>query len=67
VQAQHDSVYKTQRRTGQGKISEEKMLAKTEWEADKCSNHHGYRLKGKVGCKRSIPMNSAKPVAARFY
>jgi Na+-transporting NADH:ubiquinone oxidoreductase subunit NqrF len=41
--------------------------AKAEWEADKCSKHQGYRLKGKAGSKRHIPINSMKPLAARFY
>ena len=49
------------------RISEAKTAAKAEWEADECSKHHGYRLKGKVGSKRPIPMNSVKPLAARFY
>jgi len=49
------------------RISEAKMAAKAQWEADKCSKHHGYRLKGKAGSKSPIPMNSAKPLAARFY
>jgi len=49
------------------RISEAKTAAKAQWEADKCSKHHGYRLKGKAGSKRPIPMNSAKPLAARFY
>jgi len=48
-------------------ISEAKPAAKAEWEADKCSQHHGYGLKGKAGSKRPIPMNSVKPLAARFY
>jgi ribonuclease HI len=50
-----------------GRISETQMVAKAEWEADKCSKHHGYRLTGKAGSKRPIPMNSVKPLAARFY
>ena len=37
-----------------------------EWEADKCSKHYSYRLKGKAGCKRPVPMTSVKSVAARF-
>jgi hypothetical protein len=48
-------------------ISEAKTAPKAEWEADKCSKHDGYRLKGKAGSKRPIPMNSVKPLAARFY
>jgi len=48
-------------------ISDANMAATAQWEADKCSKHHGYRLKGKAGSKRPIPMNSAKPLAARFY
>jgi len=44
-----------------------KTVKDAEWEADKCSKHFGYRLKGKAGAKRSIPMTSAKSLAARFY
>jgi ribonuclease HI len=49
------------------RISEAKMAAKAKWEADRCSKHYGYRLKGKAGSKRPIPMNSMKPLEARFY
>jgi hypothetical protein len=49
------------------RISESKTVAKVEWEADKCSKHHGYRLKGKAGSKRPTPMSSVKPLAAKFY
>ena len=48
------------------RISEANTAAKAEWEADKCSKHYGYRLKGKAGSKRAIPTNSAKSLAARF-
>jgi hypothetical protein len=43
------------------------MAAKAEWVADKCSKHYGYKLKGTAGSKRPIPMNSVKPLAARYY
>jgi hypothetical protein len=36
-------------------------------EADKCSKHFGYRLKGKAGSKRPVPMTSVKSLATRFY
>jgi len=49
------------------RISEAKTAAKAQWEADKCTKHHGYRLKGKAGSKIPIPMNSVTPLAARFY
>jgi hypothetical protein len=49
------------------RISEAKTAAKAKWEADKCGKHHGYRLQGKAGSKRPIPMNSVKLLAARFY
>jgi len=49
------------------RISAAKPAAKAEWETDKCSKHPGYRLEGKAGSQRPIPMNSVKPVAARFY
>ena len=49
------------------RISEGRSAAKAQWEADKCSKHFGYRLKGKAGNRRPIPMASAKPLATRFY
>jgi ribonuclease HI len=49
------------------RISEGRSAAKTQWEANKCSKHFGYRLKGKAGSKRPIPMTSVKPLATRFY
>jgi len=49
------------------RISEAKPAAKAQWEADKCSKHYGYRLKGKAGSNRPIPMSSVKSLAARFY
>src|SRR5258707_1107393 len=33
------------------RISEGRSAAKAEWEADKCSKHFSYRLKGKAGTK----------------
>jgi len=50
-----------------GRISEERSAAKTKWEADKCSKHFSYRLKGKAGTKRPMPMTSVESLAARFY
>ena len=49
------------------RISEGRTAAKAKWEADKCSKHYGYRLKGKAGSKRSVPMTSVKSLATRFY
>jgi hypothetical protein len=49
------------------RISEGRSAAKAEWEADKCGQHFGLRLKGKAGAKRPIPMSSVKSLAARFY
>jgi hypothetical protein len=49
------------------RIAEGRSAAKAEWEADKCSKHFSYRLKGKSGTKRPIPMTSITPVAALFY
>jgi len=37
------------------------------WEADKCGQQFGYRLKGKAGVKRPIPMTRVKSLAASFY
>jgi hypothetical protein len=42
---------------------EGRSAAKGQWEADKCSKHFGYRLKGKAGNRRPIPMTSAKSLA----
>jgi len=49
------------------RISEGRSAAKAKWEADKCSKHFSYRLKGKTGTKRPIPITSVKSLAARFY
>jgi hypothetical protein len=49
------------------RISEIRSAAKIQWEADKCGKHFGYRLKGKAGSKRPVPMASVKSLAARFY
>ena len=49
------------------RISEERSAAKAKWEADKCSKHFSYRLKGKMGTKRPVPMTSVKSLATRFY
>jgi len=48
-------------------ISEGRSAAKAKWEADRCSKHFSYRLKGKAGTKRPIPMTSVKSLAARSY
>jgi len=50
-----------------GQISDGRSVSKTMWEADKCRTHIGYRLKGKAGTKRPIPMPRVKSLAARFY
>ena len=49
------------------RISEGKTAAKAQWEADRCSKHYRYRLKGNAGSKRPISMNSAESLAARFH
>ena len=49
------------------RISDGRSAAKAEWEADKCSKHFSYRLKGKAGTKRPIPMTSVQSLAAGFY
>lgn len=48
-------------------ISDGRTVAKVTSEADKCSKHYGYKLKGKVGSKRSVPMKSVKSLATMFY
>jgi len=47
-------------------ISDGGMLAKAMWDAEQCSKHHGYWLKGKAWSKRSLPMMSLKWLARRF-
>jgi len=47
--------------------SEGMSAATGKWEANKCGQHFGYRLKGKAGTKRPIPMTSVKSLATRFY
>jgi len=49
------------------RISQGRSAAKVKWEADRCSKHFGYKLKGKAGTKRPIPMTSVESLAARFY
>jgi len=49
------------------KCSLSETISSAKWEADKCSKHFSYRLKGKAGTKRPISMTSVKPLAARFY
>jgi len=49
------------------RISEGKSAAKAQWEADKYSKHFGYRLKGKAGNKRLVPMTSVKSLTIRIY
>ena len=49
------------------RISKGRSAAKAKWEDDKCSKHISYRLKGKTGTKRHVPMTSVKSLATRFY
>ena len=49
------------------RISKGTSAAKAKWEADNCSKQFSYRLKGKTGTKRPVPMTSVKSLAARFY
>ena len=47
------------------RISEGRSAAKAQWEADKCSKHFGYRLKGKG--LESWPMPAGTGVGAVFH
>jgi ribonuclease HI len=49
------------------RIPKRRSAAKAKWEADKCGQHFGYRLKGMAGTQRPIPMTSVKSLPARFY
>ena len=42
------------------------VAVKAQWEADKCSKHCSYRLKGKAGNNRPMQLTSVRTVAARF-
>jgi transposase-like protein len=53
--------------TGARRISDGTSAAKAKWKADKCNKHFSYRLKGKTGTKRPVPMTNAKSLAARFH
>jgi len=44
-------------------LPKERSEAKAQWEADICSKHFGYRLNGKAGNRRPIPMTSTKSLA----
>jgi len=50
-----------------GPISDTRSAAKAKREADQCSQLLSYRLKGKAGNKRPIPMSSPKSLASIFY
>ena len=49
------------------RISEGRSAAKANWEADKCSKHFSYRLKGTTGTNRPVPKTSVKSLAEWFY
>ena len=49
------------------RISDGCSAAKAEWATDKCSKHFSYRLQGKAGTKRLIPMTWVKSLATRLY
>ena len=49
------------------RISEGRKPAKAECEADRWFKYHGYRLKGKAGSKRPIPMTSMKSLPTNYY
>jgi len=48
-------------------MSKGRSATKAKWEADKCSKHFCYRLKGKTGTERPVPMTTVKTLATRFY
>jgi len=47
-------------------ISKGEVVAKEVWEANKCSKHYRYRLKGKAGIQRSVLMTSGKALVTTF-
>lgn len=48
-------------------VSEGRTAAKAKLEANKCSQHYGYRLKGNDRSKRSVPIRTVKSLATWFY
>jgi len=62
----HERIYTSSSNRAR-RISEGRMAAKAQWEAERCSKHYGYRLTGKAGSRRFVPMTSVKPLAVRFY
>jgi hypothetical protein len=62
IERPHTSASNRARRISQGRSA-----AKAGWKADKCSKHISYRLKGKTGTKRPIPMTSLKSLATMFH
>jgi hypothetical protein len=49
------------------RISAGRSAGKANWEADMCSKHFGYRLRGMTATKRPVPMTSVKLLASRLY
>jgi len=48
-------------------ITDVKTAVKAEWQTNWCSKYYGYRLKGKAGNTRPVPMTSVESLAAMFY
>jgi len=48
------------------RILEGRSAARAKWEVEKCSKHFSYRINGKTGTKRPVPMTSMKSLASRF-
>jgi len=50
------------------RIFEGRSATKVKWEADNCNKNFSYRLTGKNGTQRPVPMTSVKTsLATRFY
>ena len=62
IERPYSSALNTARR-----ILEEMSAAKTKWESDKRSKYFSYRLKGKMGTKRPVPITRVKLLAIRLY
>jgi hypothetical protein len=48
------------------RISDCRSVAKAKWKANMCRKHFSYRLKGRTGTKRPVPMTSVKSLASSF-
>jgi hypothetical protein len=62
----HEQIYFSSRNRA-WRNSESRKAANAVWDANHWLKNYGYRLKGKAGSKRSVPMTSVSSLATTFY